>query len=114
LKVQSQWMRPQFPQPRNDAARPGHVCPAGRRALLDLYGGGLRLTPDESAEIVQSTDGATASFFTELARRAQLLAATNGDDRTEMAHVRAALAELAATREVLSGSVQPGRPSIGG
>jgi hypothetical protein len=102
------------------AQRPGRVDlavevplpdAAGRRALLDLYGRGLRLTPDECAEIVQCTDGATASFFTELARRAQLLAASNGDDRTGMTHVRAALAELTATREALAGSIQAGRPS---
>jgi hypothetical protein len=92
-------------EPVRDACRQG--------LLLDLCGGDLRLTPDESAEIVQSTDGATASFFTELAHRAQLLAASDGDDRTGMAHIRAALAELTATREALAGSIQPGRPSTG-
>jgi cell division protease FtsH len=75
---------------------------AGRNALLHLYGGGLDLTADETAEVVAGTEGATASLFAELARRAELLAATAGAGPTTIAHVRAALDELTATQRLLS------------
>jgi len=93
------------------AQRPGRVDlavevplpdAAGRKALLDLYGRGLDLSDDESAEVVGGTEGATASLFAELARRAELLAATEGAERTTIAHVRAALVELTATQRLLS------------
>jgi cell division protease FtsH len=80
-----------------------------RRALLSLYGAGLRLSPEDSAEVVAGTDGATSSFFAELARRAELLAATDGGS-TGMAHVRAALAELTATRDALASAQPDGLP----
>ena len=98
------------------AQRPGRVDLAvavplpdaeARRALLDLYGAGLHLSPEESAEVVAGTDGATASFFAELARRAELLAATDGGS-TGMTHVRTALIELTATRDALASGGQPG------
>ena len=105
------------------AQRPGRVDlaaqvplpdAAGRAALLRLYGRGLRLAPDEAQEIVAATEGATASLFAELARRAELLAATDGDDAA-MPHVRAALDELAATREaVLAGTRAAAVPPITG
>jgi cell division protease FtsH len=95
------------------AQRPGRVDlavevplpdAAGRRALLELYGRGLRLTPDEAAEIVANTEGVTASFFAELARRAELLAANDDAEATFEAtanHVHRALTELHATRQAL-------------
>jgi hypothetical protein len=75
---------------------------AGRRRLLTLYGAGLALAEPDIEDVVAATAGATASFFAELARRAELLAATAGDDRTGVAHVRAAIAELNASRAALT------------
>jgi cell division protease FtsH len=92
------------------AQRPGRVDlavqvplpdAAARLQLLELYGRGLQLTPDEMSDIVVATDGVTASFFAELARRAELLAATEGVE-ADASHVRTALAELSATRQALA------------
>lgn len=92
------------------AQRPGRVdlavevplpdAPA-RRRLLALYGPHLALGADEAAAIVAETEGVTASFFAELARRAELLAATEGAGPAGPAAVRAALAELRASQEAL-------------
>jgi cell division protease FtsH len=93
------------------AQRPGRVDLAvevplpdepGRRRLLSLYGSHLALTGQERDEVVAATAGVTASYFAELARRAELLAATAGDDRTGITHVRAALDELNASRTALA------------
>ncbi len=65
------------------AARPGRVDVAieidlpdaeSRRRLLELYGRSvpLRLTEEETQEIVERTEGVTASFLKELLRRAML------------------------------------------
>ena len=65
------------------AARPGRVDVAieidlpdaeARRRLLELYGRSvpLRLTEEETREIVERTEGVTASFLKELLRRAML------------------------------------------
>ena len=65
------------------AARPGRVDVAieidlpdenGRRRLLALYGRSLplRLSESETDEVVERTDGVTASFIKELLRRAML------------------------------------------
>jgi ATP-dependent 26S proteasome regulatory subunit len=65
------------------AARPGRVDVAvqidlpdadARRRLLDLYGRGLplRLSETEVDQIVERSDGVTASFLKELLRRAML------------------------------------------
>lgn len=71
------------------AARPGRVDQAveltlpdadGRRALVGLYRGRLRLPDDGIDEIVARTDGVTASFIKELLRRAALIAAASGPD----------------------------------
>jgi cell division protease FtsH len=95
------------------AQRPGRVDLAvevphpddvGRRLLLDLYGRNLNLTEGETSEIVAATAGATASLFSELARRAELLAATAGDPTAGAAHARAALAELTASQAALTQS----------
>jgi ATP-dependent 26S proteasome regulatory subunit len=91
------------------AQRPGRVDLAvhvplpdapGRQRLLALYGPRLTLTDEEASEIVARTEGATASLFAELARRAELLAAGEESAAT-VDHVRAALAELAATQAAL-------------
>lgn len=86
------------------AQRPGRVDlavevplpdAAARRALCRLYGPDLRLTEAELDEVVAATEGRTASYFAELARRATLLAAVAGfPDEAGAAEVRAALAEL--------------------
>jgi hypothetical protein len=75
---------------------------AGRRRLLALYGRNLELTEEETAEMVAATAGATASLFAELARRAELLAASDGVDRAGATHARAALTELTASQTALS------------
>jgi hypothetical protein len=103
------------------AQRPGRVDiavevpppdAAAREALLRLYGRRLVLTAEESEEIVAGTAGTTASFFTELSRRAELLAAEKGTGRCGIDHLRAALAELTATRDALSSVRGPGpRPA---
>jgi cell division protease FtsH len=93
------------------AQRPGRVDVAleiphpdedGRRRLLDLYGRNLKLTGEEVDEIVAATAGATASLFSELARRAELLAAVSGDPTSTAAHTRVALAELQSSAAALT------------
>jgi multidrug resistance efflux pump len=74
---------------------------AGRRGLLSLYGDRLSLTDAEIDEVIAATAGVTASFFAELSRRAELLAASAGHERAEIRHVRAALDELTASRAAL-------------
>jgi cell division protease FtsH len=93
------------------AQRPGRVDlavevprpdDAGRRRLLALYGRHLELTEEETAELVAATAGATASLFAELARRAELLAASDGAARAGAGHARAALTELTASQTALT------------
>ena len=95
------------------AQRPGRVDVAievphpdedGRRRLLDLYGRNLELTGEEADEIVAATAGATASLFSELARRAELLAAVAGEPSATAVHARAALAELRTSQAALTPS----------
>jgi ATPase family associated with various cellular activities (AAA) len=89
------------------AARPGRVDVAveidlpdsdARRRLLALYGGGLpmELSDADIGDIVDRTNGVTASFLKELLRRAVLEALT--DNATELtvtaAHVALALDDL--------------------
>ncbi|WP_282796911.1 ATP-binding protein [Streptomyces sp. CC224B] len=75
---------------------------AGRRRLLDLYGGGLGLDDAVTEEVVERTEGTTASFTKELVRRAVLIAAERDADRTEAEDVRTALDELLADRDRLT------------
>jgi hypothetical protein len=66
-----------------------------RRDLCRLYGPSLRLSESELDEVVTATEGRTASYFAELARRATLIAAVAGaPDGAGAPEVRAALAEL--------------------
>jgi hypothetical protein len=67
------------------AARPGRVDQAvaldlpdvaGRRALFELYRGGLEVDTSRLDTVVARTEGVTASFLKELLRRAALVAAT--------------------------------------
>ena len=78
---------------------------AGRRRLLSLYGVSAHLTGDEVERVVTATAGATGSFFAELARRAELLAATAGDERAGLDHILAALAELDESRLAVANAV---------
>jgi cell division protease FtsH len=98
------------------AQRPGRVDlvvevplpdTAGRRRLLSLYGVSAHLGEDEVERVVAATAGATGSYFAELARRAELLAATAGDDRATLDHTMAALAELDHSRMAVENAVPP-------
>lgn len=94
------------------AQRPGRVDlavqvplpdAAARRRLCQLYGPDLHLTDAELDEVVAATEGTTGSYFAELARRATLLAAVAAAGGPPgAAEVRAALAELRASREALT------------
>ena len=89
------------------AARPGRVDVAveidlpdadARRRLLALYGSPLplRLSEGEVADIVERTDGVTASFLKELLRRAVLESLDDDDSESIIAatHVARALDDL--------------------
>jgi ATP-dependent 26S proteasome regulatory subunit len=102
------------------AARPGRVDlaveiplpdAAARRRLVALYARGLGLDEAVEDEVVRRTEGATASFFRELFRKAALAAIEAHRDGVEGADVLAALDELlhetAALTRVLLGSAQP-------
>jgi len=78
---------------------------AGRRRLLTLYGVSAHLARAEVDRVVAATAGATGSFFSELARRAELLAATAGDDRAGLPHILAALDELGHSRDAVAAAV---------
>ncbi len=75
---------------------------AGRRQLLDLYGPKLQLTADDAAEVVERTEGTTASFAKELVRRSVLVSAERGGSETSAADVRLALDELLSDRDALT------------
>jgi ATP-dependent 26S proteasome regulatory subunit len=96
------------------AQRPGRVDlvaevplpdEAGRRRLLSLYGVSTHLGDDEVTQVVAATDGTTGSFFAELARRAELLAATAGDPRAGLPHIMAALEELGQSRAAVTNAM---------
>ncbi len=66
------------------ASRPGRIDHAveiplpdaeGRRALIEVYRGGLGLDLSYPDEVIRRTEGVTASFIKELLRRAALIAA---------------------------------------
>jgi hypothetical protein len=96
------------------AQRPGRVDlvaevplpdEAGRRRLLSLYGVSAHLGDDEIEQVVIATDGTTGSFFSELSRRADLLAATAGDEGTGLPHILAALKELGESRAAVANAL---------
>jgi cell division protease FtsH len=103
------------------AARPGRVdlaleiplpAPAERRRLLELYGRGLDLDAALLERVVSRTEGATASFFRELLRKAAVAALETGRERVSADDLDAALDELlhetASLTRVLLGSEAPG------
>jgi hypothetical protein len=96
------------------AQRPGRVDlvaevplpdEAGRRRLLSLYGVSAHLGDDEIEQVVIATAGTTGSFFAELSRRADLLAATAEDERTGLRHILAALKELGESRAAVANAL---------
>ena len=106
------------------AARPGRVdlaleipLPAAveRRRLLELYGRGLDLDPALIEDAVGRTEGATASFFRELLRKAAVAALETGRSGISADDLNAALEELlhetASLTRVLLGSQAPGEGS---
>ena len=87
------------------AARPGRIDLAvelpmpdaeARRRLLDLYGRGLELRLSDREAVVARTEGAPASFFKELLRKATLAAAEAGRTAVTDEDVGAVLDELLA------------------
>jgi energy-coupling factor transporter ATP-binding protein EcfA2 len=103
------------------AARPGRVdlaleiplpAEAERRRLLELYGRGLDLDPALIEAAVGRTEGATASFFRELLRKAALGALEAQREQVGAEDIDAALDELlhetASLTRVLLGSEPPG------
>jgi SpoVK/Ycf46/Vps4 family AAA+-type ATPase len=100
------------------AARPGRVDVAveidlpdadARERLLSLYGRSLplRLDETETREIVERTDGVTASFLKELLRRAMLEALHDGtpEPLVTAAHVSRALDDLLDSTQELTRSL---------
>jgi ATP-dependent 26S proteasome regulatory subunit len=114
------------------AARPGRVDVAveidlpdadARERLLTLYGRSLslRLSAGETGEVVERTEGVTASFLKELLRRAMLECLSDGGpDRTVTAsHVSRALDDLLdshqqVTRSLLGVGNDPANLPAGG
>jgi adenylate kinase family enzyme len=100
------------------AARPGRIDVAieidlpdedARRRLLSLYSRSLpmRLTDDETAEIIERTDGVTASFIKELLRRAMLESLQDDPPAPGVAaaHTTRALDDLLDTGQALTRSL---------
>jgi ATP-dependent 26S proteasome regulatory subunit len=100
------------------AARPGRVDVAieidlpdedGRRRLLALYGRSLplRLSDEETGQVVERTDGVTASFVKELLRRSMLeaLQENPSDPLVTAAHTARALDDLLDTSQQLTRSL---------
>jgi ATPase family associated with various cellular activities (AAA) len=99
------------------AARPGRVDQAveltlpdaeARRHLFDLYRGGLIVDTSRLYDVIEQTEGVTASFLKELLRRAALLAAARSPEYADSAlavsadDLDAALAELLDTRNAMT------------
>ncbi|MFG1908485.1 AAA family ATPase [Kribbella sp. NPDC048928] len=84
-------MAVEVPLPDND----------GRARLLRLYGPGLELSDELVDEVVEQTEGTTASFMKELVRRTVLLAA-EAAQAPGADHLRAAVADLLSSRDALT------------
>ena len=96
------------------AARPGRVDQAvpldlpdaeARRRLVDLYRGDLALDDSRLDDVIERTDGVTASFLKELLRRAALIAAdesTSGELSVTADQLDSALDELLDTRNAMT------------
>ena len=96
------------------AARPGRVDQAvelrlpdtaARRALFELYRGGLMVDTSGLDDVLVRTEGVTASFLKELLRRAALLAAQRTEDgplSVSAEDLSRALDELLDTRNAMT------------
>ena len=106
------------------AARPGRVDQAvaltlpdraARRALFDLYQGGLTMDLSGLDEVLDRTDGVTASFLKELIRRAALFAADRTAGGAELdvsaADLTAALDALLDTRNAMTRTLLGAQPA---
>jgi len=72
--------------------RPDYNC---RRRLFDLYGQGLTLRLEHLPELLDQTEGVSATFIRELIRKAALFAADESDEMVvEDRHLEEALKEL--------------------
>ncbi|EMQ99877.1 ATP-binding protein [Paeniglutamicibacter gangotriensis] len=80
---------------------------AARRALLELYGRGLKPSAQAIASIAEQIEGTTASFAKELTRRAILLAAVAGEEPSDT-HLSAAANELMSDAATLTRSLLGG------
>lgn len=86
------------------SSRPGRIDQAiefplpdedGRRKLIRLYSGGLKVSGEIETSIAQRTEGASAAFIKELMRRsAQYLIGEGHSDRLEQKHLNLALDEM--------------------
>ncbi len=65
-----------------------------RARLLELYRGRMEVTPAVAVECVQRTEGASAAFMRELARRMAQHAILRGSDLVEDGDMRLALEEM--------------------
>lgn len=107
------------------AARPGRVDQAvelrlpdrqARRRLFELYRGALQVDTGRVDEVLDRTEGVTASFVKELLRRAAVRAADRGGPGSGAlsvsgADLLAALDELLATRNAMTRVLLGGWPS---
>jgi ATPase family associated with various cellular activities (AAA) len=95
------------------AARPGRVDQAvalelpdadARRRLFALYRGGLSVDESRLDEVIDRTDGVTASFLKELLRRAAVRSAAEGDSDIHVSadQLEHALDELMDTRNAMT------------
>jgi SpoVK/Ycf46/Vps4 family AAA+-type ATPase len=95
------------------AARPGRVDQAvalelpdaeARRRLFALYRGGLSVDESRLDEVIDRTDGVTASFLKELLRRAAVLSAAESDSEIHVSadQLEHALDELMDTRNAMT------------
>ena len=109
------------------AARPGRVDQAveltlpdraARRALFDLYRGSLAVDTSGLGEVLERTDGVTASFLKELIRRAALFAADRTGDGEALdvsaADLSNALDELLDTRNAMTRTLLGAQPATFG
>jgi hypothetical protein len=88
-----------------EVPKPDAEC---RERLLRLYAANTPLDLPDTTEVVQATEGVTASFIKELVRRAVLRHVEVGGDLDERI-VHAALAELMDERQALTRSILGGR-----
>ena len=97
------------------AARPGRIDQAvelslpdadARRALVELYRGPMQVDGSRLDDVIERTEGVTASFLKELLRRAALLAAEREPGGSALAvtadDLDAALEELLDTRNAMT------------